>query len=103
LGHPGRKSLLDQLGVFGRQAVLGLQDGDRAGLQVALRQGFDLLDKLRPDCRGLIGAQFFPNGRVGSVPGLELAWTGRRLLLPLVRIRIFLAARVMSEHPAAQG
>jgi hypothetical protein len=27
----------------------------------------------------------------------------REALLPLVRIRIFLAARVMSEHPAAQG
>jgi hypothetical protein len=37
--HPGGESLLDQFGVIRCQAVLGLQDGDGAGLQVLLLQG----------------------------------------------------------------
>ena len=78
MGHPGRKCVLNLLGVASRQAVLGFQDGDRAGLHVILRERFDLLDELRPACSGLPGAQLFPDGRVGPVPGLELTWTCRR-------------------------
>ena len=41
LGDPGSKGVLDQFGIHHRQTVLGFQDGDRAGLQLILRQGFD--------------------------------------------------------------
>ena len=37
--HSGREGCLDELGVIRQQAVLGLQDADRARLQVAFRQG----------------------------------------------------------------
>jgi len=58
-GHPGRERFLYELCVVRRQAVLGLQEGDRARLQVIFRQGFDLLDELRPDRGGLLDTKLF--------------------------------------------
>lgn len=75
--HPGRERVLDLFGVSRRQAVLGLQDGDRPGLQINFRRGFDLLDELRPDRGGLLDREPFPGQRVGPVTGLELARTDR--------------------------
>jgi hypothetical protein len=60
LSHPGREGVLDQFGVIGRQAILGLQDGDRAGLQVVIfHQRFDIQDELVPQRCGIVCAKLF--------------------------------------------
>jgi len=49
-----------QFGVIGREAVLGLQDGDRAGLQVVIfHQRFDIQDELVPQRCGIVCAKLF--------------------------------------------
>ena len=59
LGDSDREGVLDQLGVIQRKAVLGLQDEDRAGVKVILRQVSDFMDQVCPDLSGTFSALSF--------------------------------------------
>jgi hypothetical protein len=54
------------------------------GVQIIFGEGFDHLDKLRPDRGGLLGAELFPHRCRDPLPRLELAgadmyWHGARI------------------------
>jgi len=77
--YPGRERVLDQLGIIRRQAVLGLQDGCRARLQVIFRR-FDFPDELRRQRGGPLDTELFPNWWCGWVARSVSARTGGRRL-----------------------
>jgi hypothetical protein len=66
--HPLGEGFLHPFGLIHRQTVLGLHDGDRAGLEVTFGEGFDLQDELRPDRGGLLGIELFPDRWGGPCP-----------------------------------
>jgi hypothetical protein len=72
-GHPGREGILDPFGVIRCQPVLGLQDGDRARLQLIFRQGFDFPDELRPDRGRRLHTELLLDRRGAWALGSELA------------------------------
>jgi hypothetical protein len=77
--HTGRKGLLHEPCVIRCQAVLGLEDGDRAKPSVLFAwEGFDLLDQLSADRGRLLNAELFPDGRNGRASGSGLVWSAAR-------------------------
>src|SRR6266853_204374 len=75
--HPSRERLLDFFGVIRRQAIFGLQDRDRARLQVSSGKSFDLPNEVHPYGGGLLDTELFPPRRGDRPFGSELARADR--------------------------